>query len=70
MHAFPPRPLAPLEPHSENDPSGVASMPFAIRQFRRLPACCPLTYQRGLNEGSGTVWNLSVSGFRVSGDLP
>lgn len=45
-------------------------MPFTIRQFRRLPACCSITYQRGDNEGLGTVWNFSVSGFRFSGDLP
>jgi PilZ domain len=45
-------------------------MPFTIRQFRRLPACCPATYHRGQAQGFGTVWNLSVSGFRFSGDVP
>jgi hypothetical protein len=45
-------------------------MPFTIRQFRRLPTCCPVTYHRGQADGSGTVGNLSVSGFRFSGDVP
>ncbi len=45
-------------------------MPFTIRQFRRLPAFCSVKYHRGDAEGSGTLWNLSVSGFRFSGDLP
>lgn len=45
-------------------------MPFTIRQFRRVPACCSVTYQRGLAEGHGIVWNLSISGWRFSGNLP
>lgn len=32
--------------------------------------CCPLTYQCGDFEGHGIVWNLSLKGWRVSGDLP
>lgn len=44
-------------------------MPFLIRKFRRLLARCPVTYHRPLAEGSGTVWNLSASGFRFSGDM-
>jgi hypothetical protein len=32
--------------------------------------CCPVTYQCGLFEGHGTVWNLSLTGWRFSGDLP
>ena len=45
-------------------------MPFTIRQFRRLPTCCPVTYQCGPFEGHGTVWNLSAMGWRFSGNLP
>ena len=45
-------------------------MPFAIRPYRRFPVCCPVTYNAGLSEGSGTVWNISRSGWRLSGDLP
>jgi len=45
-------------------------MPFSIRPNRRVPVCCPLTYQCGDFEGHGTVWNLSLKGWRVSGNLP
>ena len=45
-------------------------MRFMIRPFRRFPICCPVTYQCGLFEGHGTVWNLSSTGWRFSGNLP
>jgi hypothetical protein len=45
-------------------------MPFTIRPYRRLPVCCPVAYQTGLFEGHGTVWNLSLTGWRFSGNLP
>ena len=45
-------------------------MPFSIRPSRRFPVCCPVTYQCGLFEGYGTVWNLSLTGWRFSGNLP
>ena len=45
-------------------------MPFTIRLYRRFPFCSPVTYQTGLFEGYGTVWNLSLTGWRFSGDLP
>lgn len=45
-------------------------MPFAIRPYRRVPVCCPVTYQTGDFEGHVTVWNLSLTGCRFSGDLP
>jgi hypothetical protein len=32
--------------------------------------CCPVTYQCGLFEGHGTVWNLSLTGRHFSGNLP
>jgi uncharacterized protein YjbJ (UPF0337 family) len=38
-------------------------MPFLIRPSRRFPVCCPVTYECGLFEGHGTVWNLSLTGF-------
>jgi hypothetical protein len=31
---------------------------------------CPVIYQTGLFEGLGTVWNLSLTGWRFSGNLP
>ena len=45
-------------------------MPFLIRPSRRFPVCCPVTYNAGPFQGQGTVWNLSCSGWRLSGDLP
>lgn len=45
-------------------------MHFTIRPYRRVPVYCPVTYQTGLFEGHGTVWNLSLTGWRFSGNLP
>ena len=45
-------------------------MPFTIRPHRRIAVHCPVTYQTGLFEGHGTVWNLSLTGWRFSGNLP
>ena len=45
-------------------------MSFSIRPFRRFPVRCPVTYHAGLREGHGMVWNLSVNGWRLSGDVP
>ena len=42
-------------------------MPFSIGPF---PVCWPVTYHAGLCEDHGIVWNLSVSGWRLSGDVP
>ncbi len=35
--------------------------PFSVN----FPVCCPVTYQVGLFEGYGTVWNLSLNGLAV-----
>ena len=45
-------------------------MPFSIRPFRRFPVQCSVTYNTGSFQGQGTVWNLSCTGWRLSGDLP
>jgi len=45
-------------------------MAFAPRLRRRLPVSCPVAYHIGLAEGYGTPLDLSLSGFRFSGDLP
>ena len=45
-------------------------MSFSIRPDRRFPICCPVTYHAGVREGHGLAWNLSVSGWRFSGDVP
>ena len=45
-------------------------MPFSVRPFRRFPVHCHVTYSAGSFQGEGTVWNLSCTGWRLSGDLP
>jgi hypothetical protein len=45
-------------------------MPFSIRPHRRYPVHCSVTYHTGPFQGQGTVWNLSSTGWRLSGDLP
>ncbi|MFI5223788.1 MAG: PilZ domain-containing protein [Nitrospirales bacterium] len=55
---------------SYNTPPCEAAMPFSIRLFRRFPVHCVVSYSAGPFTGVGTVWNLSRSGWRLSGDLP
>ena len=45
-------------------------MPFSNRPFRRSPVQCSVTYHVGPFQGQGTVWNLSLNGWKLSGDLP
>ena len=45
-------------------------MSFSIRPFHRFPVQCPVTYHAGSFQGQGTIWNLSYTGWRLSGDLP
>lgn len=45
-------------------------MAFVVRPYRRFPIVCPVTYEHGWREGEGIVWNLSPTGWRLSGDLP
>jgi PilZ domain len=45
-------------------------MSFILRPFRRFPVQCTVRYQTGPFQGHGTVWNLSCTGWRLSGDLP
>jgi hypothetical protein len=45
-------------------------MPFTIRPYRRFPVQCSVTYNAEPFQGQGTVWNLSSTGWRLSGDLP
>ena len=44
-------------------------MPFTLRPYRRFPVSCPVTYKTGSVEAHGTVWNLSLTGWRFSGNL-
>jgi PilZ domain len=45
-------------------------MPFSLRPYRRFSVQCPVTYHTGPFQGQGTIWNLSCTGWRLSGDLP
>ena len=45
-------------------------MPFIIRSYRRFPVQCPVSYNAGASQGLGTVWNFSVNGWKLSGDVP
>jgi len=63
-------PLCPLEHPSYNTPPCEAPMPFSIRPDRRFPVQCAVTYHAGPFHGHGTIWNLSRTGWRLSGDLP
>ncbi|MCS6293366.1 MAG: PilZ domain-containing protein [Nitrospira sp.] len=45
-------------------------MPYSIRPYHRFPVQCSVTYNAGPCQEHGTVWNLSLSGLRLFGDLP
>jgi hypothetical protein len=45
-------------------------MPFTLRSYCRFPVQCDVTYNAGIFQGHGTVWNFSCSGWRLSGGLP
>lgn len=45
-------------------------MPFSIRPFHRFPVQCAVTYNAGPFQGQGMVWNLSLNGWKLSGDVP
>src|SRR3989441_8478478 len=49
---------------------GRLLMPLILRPYRRFPLHCAVTYNVGLFQGKGTIWNLSCTGWRLSGDLP
>jgi hypothetical protein len=45
-------------------------MPFTLQPYRRFPVQCAVTYNAEPFQGQGTIWNLSCTGWRLSGDLP
>jgi hypothetical protein len=49
--------------------AGFMSTTFHIRSFRRFPVQCPVYYSSEHGFGSGTVWNLSMKGWRADGTL-
>lgn len=45
-------------------------MPFVLRPYRRFPVVSQVAYEHWLRDGEGIVWNLSSTGWRLSGNLP
>ncbi|HEY7532416.1 MAG TPA: PilZ domain-containing protein [Nitrospiraceae bacterium] len=45
-------------------------MAFITRAYPRFSVRCPMTYHAGLYQGAGTISNLSLNGWRFSGDVP
>ena len=45
-------------------------MPFTLRLYQRFPVHCSVTYHAGLFQGQGTVWDFSLIGWKLSGDVP
>jgi hypothetical protein len=51
-------------------PLARPSCPSRFVRIVASPCTVPSTYHAGPFQGSGTVWNLSCTGWRLSGDLP
>jgi PilZ domain-containing protein len=45
-------------------------MPLTVRPYHRFPVQGSVTYNTGAFQGQGTIWNLSCTGWQLSGDLP
>jgi PilZ domain len=67
---FPTPRLAVSSAPSYNTPPCEAPMPFTLRLYQRFPVYCSASYHAGLFQGQGTVWNFSLSGWKLSGDVP
>lgn len=48
----------------------MLSSRFHLRAFRRFPVHCSVYYSSDEFQGTGTAWNLSLSGWRVDGSHP
>jgi hypothetical protein len=42
---------------------------FHVREYRRFPVNCLLYFSSDELNGTGTVWNLSLGGWRVDSDV-
>lgn len=42
---------------------------YHLRSYRRFPVQCRIYYSNDQGSGIGTVWNLSMNGWRVDGTL-
>jgi hypothetical protein len=41
-------------------------MPFTLRRYQRFPLYCAVTYRAGLDQSQGTIWNFSLSRWKLS----
>ena len=48
----------------------MGTAPFQIRTFHRLPVQCPVYFHHGQVQGTGSLWNLSLDGCRIDGNVP
>jgi hypothetical protein len=42
---------------------------FHVREFRRFPVNCLLYFSNDSLHGTGTVWNLSLGGWRIDSEV-
>ena len=42
---------------------------FQVRTYHRLPVQCPVYFSSEELQGTGTLWNLSLHGCRIDGNL-
>ena len=42
---------------------------FHIRQYHRIPVHCSMYFSGDQLYGTGTVWNVSIGGWRVDSDM-
>jgi len=42
---------------------------FQVRTYHRLPVSCTVYYSNGEVHGTGNVWNLSLDGYRIDGNV-
>lgn len=50
-------------------PSPLSTQTFHLREYRRFPVNCLLYFSSDQLYGTGTVWNLSLGGWRVDSEV-
>jgi len=48
----------------------LRARPICPSSVSSLSCLLPVSYHAGLSEGHGTIWNVSVNGWRLSGTVP
>ncbi|MBX3236863.1 MAG: PilZ domain-containing protein [Nitrospiraceae bacterium] len=60
----------PLSVSTADQRSQSSGTHFHVRSFRRFSIQCAVYYASETVRGSGTVWNMSMDGWRVDGTEP